>query len=198
VGTIEQVPPMHSAVKVDGERLYARARRGEVVERAPRRITIHALRRVSWDSPRLLLHVHCSKGTYVRTLAHDLGNRLGCYGHLSALRRIRAGPFRIEAAIPLETLLHRCQADGPAFLSGDLIGLSQALRDMPELRLDAARERKTLNGQPLDEKDLSLLGAPPFAAGTHVRLIGADDRLVAIGTASPHGVRYQRVLHRLP
>ena len=195
VGEIAQIPPMHSAISIGGERLYKRARRGEVVERAPRQITIHAIRLLRWVSPRLFLHVHCSTGTYVRTLAQDLGERLGCFVHLSALRRTRVGPFRIESAIPLDRVLKQIEASGRTMLAQQLIDLSQALGELAELRLDPARERKALKGQPLTESDLSELNAPVFASGSHLRLTGADHRLVAIGRAFPRGVRYLRVLN---
>ncbi|MGB6241928.1 MAG: tRNA pseudouridine(55) synthase TruB [Castellaniella sp.] len=103
-GEIEQIPPMVSALKRDGKPLYEYARQGIVLERPPRRITIHALDVLSCDGASARLRVHCSKGTYVRTLAQDIGRRLGCLGHLSALRRTAVGPFAIEQAIGLEAL----------------------------------------------------------------------------------------------
>ncbi|WP_323017175.1 tRNA pseudouridine(55) synthase TruB [Castellaniella sp.] len=103
-GEIEQIPPMLSALKRDGKPLYEYARQGIVLERPPRRITIHALDVLSCDGASARLRVHCSKGTYVRTLAQDIGRRLGCLGHLSALRRTAVGPFSIEQAIGLDAL----------------------------------------------------------------------------------------------
>jgi len=103
-GEIEQVPPMVSALKRDGKPLYEYARQGIELERPPRRITIHALDLLSCDGASARLRVHCSKGTYVRTLAQDIGRRLGCLGHLSALRRTAVGPFAIEQAVGLEAL----------------------------------------------------------------------------------------------
>jgi tRNA pseudouridine55 synthase len=103
-GEIEQIPPMVSALKRDGKPLYEYARQGIELERPPRRITIHALDLLSCDGVSARLRVHCSKGTYVRTLAQDIGRRLGCLGHLSALRRTAVGPFTIEHAVGLEAL----------------------------------------------------------------------------------------------
>lgn len=100
-----QTPPMFSAVKIDGVPLYKSARKGEDVEREPRFVRVMQFDLLRWASPEIDFRVHCSKGTYVRTLAHDLGHRLGCGGHLSALRRTASGDLRIEQALPLETLL---------------------------------------------------------------------------------------------
>jgi tRNA pseudouridine55 synthase len=104
VGTIEQLPPMVSAVKVGGRRLYERARRGEEVERRPRRVTVYALELVRFEpgvEPQATLDVRCSAGTYVRTLVHDLGEALGTGAHLRALRRIAAGGFGEDDALAL-------------------------------------------------------------------------------------------------
>jgi tRNA pseudouridine55 synthase len=103
-GVIEQVPPMHSALKRDGKPLYEYARQGITLERAPRQVQVHRLEVLDFSERQARLLVHCSKGTYVRTLAQDIGRRLGCGAHLVALRRTRVGPFRIEDAIALETL----------------------------------------------------------------------------------------------
>ncbi|MFN4353811.1 tRNA pseudouridine(55) synthase TruB [Parvibaculum sp.] len=145
-GPIEQVPPAFSAIKVDGERAYARARAGEVVEMKPRPVTIHEIRLVSRpDADHAELEISCSKGTYVRSLARDLALALGSAGHVSALRRTRHGPFREEAAIPLDKLLalgHIAPAPG---LGAHLLPLETALDDIPALAVsadDAARLKK--------------------------------------------------------
>ena len=145
-GEIEQVPPAFSAIKVDGERAYARARAGEAVELAARPVTIHEIALVSRpDADHVELEISCSKGTYVRSLARDLALALGTVGHVSALRRTRHGPFREEAAIPLDKLCalgHIAPAPG----SGThLLPLETALDDIPALAVsgeDAARLRK--------------------------------------------------------
>lgn len=103
-GPIEQVPPMVSALKRDGKPLYEYARQGIELERPPRQITIHTLELLACEGKTARLLVHCSKGTYVRTLAQDIGRRLGCLGHLSALRRTTVGPFSIDQSIGLEAL----------------------------------------------------------------------------------------------
>lgn len=104
VGEIEQVPPMVSAVKVGGERLYKKARRGETVERAPRPVTIHSLRIEDLSGEHATMAVTCSKGTYIRTLAADIGEVLGCGAHLSSLQRTRIGPFDLGDAVALDAV----------------------------------------------------------------------------------------------
>lgn len=103
-GEIEQIPPMVSALKRDGKPLYEYARQGIELERPPRRIVIHALELLACEGRSARVRVHCSKGTYVRTLAQDIGRRLGCLAHLSTLRRTAVGPFSIEQAVGLEAL----------------------------------------------------------------------------------------------
>ncbi|MEI2417776.1 tRNA pseudouridine(55) synthase TruB [Orrella sp. JC864] len=103
-GSIEQVPPMYSALKRDGKPLYEYARAGVELERAPRAVTIHSLQLLSLDGSQAVMDLFCSKGTYVRTLAQDIGRALGCGAHLTALRRTRVGPFRLEDAIALDAL----------------------------------------------------------------------------------------------
>lgn len=103
-GNIQQIPPMHSALKRDGRPLYELARRGVTVERAAREITIHALELLEFAEDRVVLRVACSKGTYVRTLAADLGEALGCGAHLAALRRVEVGGLNLDRAVTLEAL----------------------------------------------------------------------------------------------
>lgn len=114
-GEIQQIPPMYSAIKIQGKKLYELARKGVEVERKPRKITIHALEVAGQDGPRdFTLRVVCSKGTYVRTLCHDIGQALGCGGCMSELRRTRVGQFSIDGAVTLETVL--AEADPAALL----------------------------------------------------------------------------------
>lgn len=104
LGTITQRPPMYSAVRVEGERLYKKARRGETCERPPRQVTVEAFEFAGRDGADVRFRVVCSKGTYVRSLAHDLGQRLGCGAHLVQLRRTQIGPFSVEDAWPVDAL----------------------------------------------------------------------------------------------
>ncbi len=141
VGAIEQVPPMVSAVRVGGERLYAKARRGEVVERAARPVVIHELKLLSFSEsagPHAALEVACSAGTYIRTLVHDLGGMLGCGAHLSSLRRTEAAGFEVAETVPLADLE-----------TSHLLPPLEALRGLHRLEVsdeDAARVR---HGAPL-------------------------------------------------
>lgn len=104
-GDIEQVPPMVSAIKKAGVPLYKMARKGQSIAREPRPVTIHEIALLDWAPPRARFRMRCSKGTYVRTLCHDLGQRLGCGGHLSQLRRTASGDYRVEQAATLEEVL---------------------------------------------------------------------------------------------
>ena len=103
-GQIQQIPPMYSALKRDGRPLYDYARQGIELEREPRTVTIHALRVVSLSATGMVVAVDCSKGTYIRTLAQDIGRALGCFAHLTALRRTRVGPFDLAKATTIDLL----------------------------------------------------------------------------------------------
>ena len=112
VGTQEQTPPMWSALKVGGRRLYALARRGQSVERKPRTVTVHSIDVTAIDLPRVRCTVACSKGTYIRALAEDIGVRLGCGAYLSSLRRTRIGPYHVKDALTIEALIARGDTGG--------------------------------------------------------------------------------------
>ena len=141
-GEIEQVPPMQSALKHQGKALYEYARAGIEIERQPRRVRIHRLEMVQWSGPTLVLDVHCSKGTYVRTLAQDLGELLGCGAHLSALRRTGCGALRLEGAVPLEALEALDEAGREALLQPvDLL-----LQGCPSVQLPDDEAGRFLSG----------------------------------------------------
>ncbi len=145
IGEIEQVPPMHSALKRDGRPLYEYARAGITLERAARRVTIHALETIAFDGVRATIRVRCSKGTYVRTLAADIGERLGCGAHLSALRRERVGALSVDAAVTLDAL----DALGLAARRALLAPVDALLGALPSVELDAASAARFLHGQKL-------------------------------------------------
>jgi tRNA pseudouridine55 synthase len=164
VGDVDQVPPMVSALKVGGERLYVKARRGEEVERRARRVTVYSLELVEWspgDEPRALVDVVCSPGTYVRTLAHDLGARLGPGAHLAALRRTASSGFVEEDAVALEDVA-----------PGALRPPAAALGDMARLEADPATARLVRNGRPLAAPD-------EVADGDRVAIV-AEGALLAV------------------
>ena len=133
-GEIQQIPPMYSALKHNGERLYNLAREGIEVERAPRSVTIHELRLISTELPEFELDIHCSKGTYVRTLAEDIGKELGCGAHVVGLRRTTVGPFDEEGMVDMATVEARAE-EGFESLDRLLLPVDSAIRDWPEVRL---------------------------------------------------------------
>jgi tRNA pseudouridine55 synthase len=144
-GEIEQVPPMYSALKRDGVPLYKLARRGEEVERKPRRVAISQLELKDFSKPFMEIRVRCSKGTYIRSLAQDIGAALGCGAHLAALRRTASGRFRIEDASGVDAL----EAMTPAERAGRLLPLSALLADLPRAELDEADAARLRKGQAL-------------------------------------------------
>lgn len=142
VGDIVQVPPMHSALKKHGRALYDYARAGEEVERTPRQVRIERIDRVTFDAPRLEIDVACSKGTYIRTLAADIGEALGCGAHLAALQRTASGPLQLCQAISLDALEALSEPQRDALLRpADLL-----LSTWPELQLAADEAARFLTG----------------------------------------------------
>ena len=141
-GDILQVPPMYSALKVNGKKLYELARKGQEVERQPRPITVFELTNLGFDGTRLSLRVRCSKGTYIRTLCQDIGEALGCGGCMEALRRVRAGEYGIEDAVPLEKLL---ESETPEQY---LRSLDTMFAHCPAVTLTANQEKRCRNGNP--------------------------------------------------
>ena len=141
-GDILQVPPMYSALKVNGKKLYELARKGQEVERQPRPITVFELTNLGFDGTRLSLRVRCSKGTYIRTLCQDIGDALGCGGCMEALRRVRAGEYGIEDAVPLEQLL---ESETPERY---LRGLDTMFAHCPAVTLTPNQEKRCRNGNP--------------------------------------------------
>lgn len=141
VGTIDQVPPAYSAARVTGQRAYALARRGREVTLAPRPVNVYKIDILAYDYPRLELAVECGKGTYIRSLARDVGQRLGCGGHIGSLRRTRVGPFHADGALGL--------VRPPADLAAALLPLDSAVAELERLPVNE-REAQLLNwGRPL-------------------------------------------------
>ncbi len=179
VGTIAQTPPMHSALRVGGQRLYELARRGVEVERQARPVVVHAIELVRWAPPTLVFRVRCGKGTYVRSLAADLGAALGVGAHLTALRRTRVGPFGLGNAVALDTVGSDTR----------LLGLAEALADHATVPLDDAQTRDVRAGK---LRTIATLRAPD-GAGSHVRLLGPDGALVAVAEAHAGRLTLARV-----
>ena len=146
-GEIQQVPPMYSAIKHQGRRLYDIARKGGQVERAPRTITIHDLRLIGQQNGDWLLDVSCSKGTYVRTLCHDLGQTLGCGGCMSSLRRVQAGQFSVDQAVTLEQVQIMADEGRAEEL---LLPVDSLFDQYPACFVDAAQEKKIRCGNQME------------------------------------------------
>mgnify|MGYP006421987005 CR=1 FL=1 len=175
VGLIEQLPPMYSAVKHEGQRLYKLAREGKEVERTPRAIHIYSLELVDFDLPEIELDVHCSKGTYVRTLAEDIGKQLGCGGHVVALRRTGVGPY-IEGETAFVTLAEiEAQAEerGAESLDAWLLPLESTLGHCPAVRLSANSAFYLGQGQPVL--------VPQAPTEGLVRLYDVSDHFLGVG-----------------
>jgi tRNA pseudouridine55 synthase len=141
-GEIDQVPPMHSALKHEGRALYEYAREGVEIERPARRVTIHAIDIVEWQGDRLTLDVRCSKGTYIRTLAESIGERLGCGAHLQGLRRTACGGTTLDGAVTLEALQAMTEAERDTHLQAADVLLS----DWPAVVLDESEAGRFLTG----------------------------------------------------
>ena len=165
-GPIEQRPPAYSALKVDGERAYARARAGETVVLPPRAVTIHALGLLETDGETATFAVSCSKGTYVRSLARDIAEALGTVGHVVMLRRTKAGPFGLERAIALDKLGEFAMDQR---LMAALLPLTAGLDDIPALAVDPGEAARLKSGQTLagrpepDGLVIAMLGDVPVA-----------------------------------
>lgn len=184
-GEIEQVPSVYSAIKQSGEPLYKKARRGEDVP-APeaRQVTIHAIRLMALSEGRLELDVQCSKGTYIRTLATDIGRALGCYAHLAELRRTASGPFRIEDAVTLEALEAVALPERRAMM----LPVDEALADFPAVDLGETAAYYLLQGQPV------MVPKAPEAA--FLRLYDDDGQFLGVGTTLADGrVAPKRLFH---
>ncbi len=153
-GDIEQIPPMYSALKHDGKRLYELARQGQEVERPPRPVTIHSLELLGCTADTADLRVHCSKGTYIRTLVEDIAAAMNTCAHVASLRRVQVGPFD-QAMITLDELDARCEDGGPEALDALLLPCETALAGWPEVSLDANSVFYFRRGQPIQVR-----GAP--------------------------------------
>lgn len=166
-----QVPPMHSALKFAGKRLYELARRGESVERPARSIVLRGLQRISLSGESLTFDVHCSKGTYIRTLAADLAERLGTLGYVEGLRRLSVDPFQTFPVYALADLVPLSMAERDA----KLLGPDAAFADLPRIELDASSESGLLLGQTVAPTAATFLGEAR-AYGSRGRFLGLVER----------------------
>lgn len=179
-GDIEQIPPMYSALKHKGQRLYKLAREGVEVERQPRPVTIHELKLVSVDLPELELEISCSKGTYVRTLAEDIGEALGCGAHVTALRRTAVGRFD-ESMAPMVGFeqLEALAEEGFQALDALLQPIDKALEEWPAIQLNADMSFYIRQGQ-------SVM-VPKVPTSGWLRLYDADNRFLGVGAIDDDG-----------
>jgi len=170
-GAIMQVPPMVSAVKVGGERLYKRARQGEVVERAPRQVTVREFRVLSYEAPDAQIRVKCTRGTYVRSLCHDVGHALGCGAILASLRRTFVGQFSVEDALPVDQFRDRDE------VASRLKPIETALT-LPSVTVRSTSRGAVISGVALNPDDL-VSGCPVSKGWVQVK--SESGRLLALG-----------------
>jgi tRNA pseudouridine55 synthase len=191
-GRIVQVPPPFSAIKLQGRKAYELARRGEEVDLQPREVTIHALQVVSYSPPDLSITLESSAGTYVRSIAHDLGEALGTGAYLVSLRRTRSGPFTLADAVALDDLEEILGREAGVDRTRDwdrlILPAERALPDLPSIQIEAAGVQALLNGHRLPAD------APSVG---RAKAIGPDGELVAILDAADEGRSWHphKVLH---
>lgn len=186
VGVIRQVPPMFSALRRGGKRLYELARQGVEVDREPREVTVHSIRLMSMSLPDFVMHVRCGKGTYVRTLAADVGATLGCGAALAGLVRTRVGPYALDSAVSWDEVR---QARSGETLWPRLLPPDSALAGLPPVRLDSDGARAFAHGQavPVGQRVTGWL-----------RVYGPDDALLGVGQGLGDRVKPERLLHADP
>lgn len=181
-GTIEQIPPMYSALKRDGKPLYEYARAGLTLERVARPVTIHLLEFITYDAPYLSLRVTCSKGTYIRVLGEDIGAALGCGAHLQALRRTRVGDLSIDSALTLDALSEIPEIERRALLAP----VDTLLASFPSLFLTDELSKRFLQGQRLS---LGKEGVVIPVESGRIRVYNqSDNRLLGTGQMKAFGV----------
>ena len=182
LGDIEQVPPMHSALKVDGQPLYKLAHQGVVIERKSRSVHIFGIEVLRHEGDEIDIEVHCSKGTYIRTLAEDIGEKLGCGAHLSALRRTASGPFDLEESITIEQLeqfAEKTNEQGFDELDNQLMPAEEALYDWESVDLSADATFYILRGQAVQVPNAPTSGL--------VRLFSEEKGFLGIGEIMDDG-----------
>jgi len=179
VGETKQVPPAYSAIKVKGRRAYEMARKGEKVELEPRLIKVYSLELIEWDPPDAVVDVHCSSGTYVRSLANDLGEELGCGAVLSGLRRLKSGIFSLRDSIPLRKLKEAFK-DGTWYKY--LIPAAEALSDWPSITLNQEEVEAVRHGHRISGEG---------EEGVMVRAITEQGELVALMNFDPEKKEFQ-------
>ena len=175
IGEIEQTPPPYSAVKVQGRKAYEMARKGEEVELEPRTITVHHLEVLEWTPPEVVIDVHCSSGTYVRSLANDLGKKLGCGAYLVGLRRTKSGRFTLRDSVPLRKLQE-------AFTAGNwyqyLIPAAEALGDWPAVELNPDEVEGVRHGHRVKAKEADTVNPKVRGVSTQGELVALMELMI--------------------
>ncbi|MBL1278110.1 MAG: tRNA pseudouridine(55) synthase TruB [Ectothiorhodospiraceae bacterium] len=179
LGKISQIPPMHSAIKQNGQPLYKLAHQGIEVEREPREVTIHSLEMLRLEGAELDITVRSSKGTYIRVLAEDIGEALGCGAHIIKLRRTGVGALDNHKMYSLDELEALAEQSGPSALDALLLPMESALPDWPEVRLSEDASFYLCQGQPVFVPQLKDRG--------WVRLYASDERFLGLGTVLDDG-----------
>ncbi len=176
IGEIEQTPPPYSAVKVQGRKAYEMARKGEEVDLEPRKITVHHLEVLEWTPPEVVIDVHCSSGTYVRSLANDLGKKLGCGAYLVGLRRTKSGRFTLRDSVPLRKLQE-------AFTAGNwyqyLIPAAEALGDWPAVELNPDEVEGVRHGHRVKAKDADIVNEKVRGVSTQGELVALMEKMIS-------------------
>lgn len=190
LGKIQQLPPMFSAIKVQGKPLYRLARKGIEIERKYKEVQIFSIQIDEMDLPQISFRVSCSKGTYIRTIGRDIGRKIGCGAHLLRLRRVRSGPFAIERAIPWDRLNELSKAEN---LRSWLIPLKEALPHLPELIGDARLAKKIRFGREMVVRDLSSQVLQGIKKGQWLKMSTPEEGLIAILKSEVRGEEIERI-----
>jgi tRNA pseudouridine55 synthase len=186
LGHQDQVPPMHSAVRIDGRRLYDLAREGLEVDRPSRRIEIGALERIGFDGRDLVVKVECSKGTYVRTLAQDVGTALGCGAHLVGLRRTSVGGFSLDEAVTFEAL----EADDVEGSRARLLATEALVAGLPRLDANSEESTRFMHGR--------VVSRSAHGEGADIAVFSPEGRFLGVGREAPGGIAPLRLMATAP
>lgn len=179
-GELMQVPPVYSALKLNGVPLYKLARKGQAVEKPPRAVTLHENRLTAFSFPHIDFEVSCSKGTYIRSLARDMAEGLGTVGHLTALRRLQSSGFRVESALPL------AEAETMDVAVLPIIEMSDALSHLPAFVVDGGERAAVMNGNPLRYRPCGEESGSDFC-----RVLDLEGRLIAMVESAKNGEHHK-------
>ncbi|MDO4473217.1 MAG: tRNA pseudouridine(55) synthase TruB [Eubacteriales bacterium] len=171
IGEYSQIPPMYSAIKIHGKKLYELAREGKTVEREPRNVVIHDIQILNIELPRIEMEVFCSKGTYIRTLCHDIGEKLGCGGCMEKLLRTKVGIFSLEDSIMLSEIEEKKNLDT---LQEIITPVDIVFHEYPKIQISPEMEKRLRNGNPFSMK------TEPMEDGQKIRVYDSNGRFAAV------------------